>query len=111
MSVRRRELQHADALLRRILFLEGAPDVASRAPIKVGKDVVGMLRNDLELEYHVVAELRRVIALCETEGDYVTRDHLQGLLKDTEEDHAYWLEIQLGLIERVGIANYQQSQM
>ena len=105
------EMQHADLLIKRILFLEGRPDMATRKELKLGKDVPGMLRKDLELEYGVVQALKNVIALCETEQDYQTREMLKGLLKDTEEDHAYWLEQQLGLIEKIGLENYLQSQI
>ncbi len=105
------ELQHADQLIRRILFLEGTPDVASRDALRIGKDVPGMLKNDLQLELEVVAALKIAIEIAEKHQDYQTREILQGLLKDTEEDHTYWLEKQLGLIDRVGLENYLQSQM
>ncbi len=105
------ELQHADLLVKRILFLEGTPDVATRTELNLGKDVPEMLKNDLQVEYSVAEALKNVIALCETEHDYQTRDILEGLLRDTEEDHAYWLEQQLGLIEKIGLENYLQSQM
>ena len=70
-----------------------------------------MLKNDLEVEYEVVNALKGAIAVCETEQDFQTREILEKMLADTEEDHAYWLEQQLGLIEKVGIQNYLQSQM
>ena len=106
------EVGHADRLIRRILFLEGTPDLTRREPaIRIGKDVPEMLRNDLELEYQVVRHLREVIAYCEQVRDYVTRELLVELLDDTEEDHAYWLETQLRLIDTVGLPNYLQSQM
>jgi bacterioferritin len=70
-----------------------------------------MLKNDLALEYKVVDHLREVIAVCEQEKDYETREILEALLDDTERDHTYWLEQQLGLIDKVGIKNYLQSQM
>ncbi|MGX2039435.1 bacterioferritin [Methylocaldum sp. MU1018] len=105
------EQSHADLLIGRILFLEGSPDLSTRDTLHVGRDVPGMLRNDLALEYRVIGELKEAIAFCESAGDYVTRDMLLGLLKDTEEDHAYWLEIQLGLIEKIGLQNYLQSQI
>ncbi|GAB3481660.1 bacterioferritin [Azotobacter salinestris] len=104
------EAQHADALLQRILFLQGTPDM-SPEPINPGQTVPEMLRNDLALEYHVRDALAKGIALCEQLGDYVTRNILQAQLNDTEEDHAYWLEQQLGLIDRIGLQNYLQSQM
>ncbi len=104
------EKAHAAALIERILFLEGTPDLSTREPIKVGKDVPGMLKNDLDLEYAVVDALKDAIKLCEQERDYQSRTVLEAMLKDTEIDHAYWLEKQLGLIDRVGIENYLQSQ-
>ncbi len=105
------ELGHAAALVERILFLEGMPDVASREALNVGKDVPAMLKNDLAVEYDVGSQLKDAIALCEQEKDYNTREILEVLLKDTEEDHTYWLEQQLGLIDRLGLKNYLQSQM
>ena len=105
------EKGHATALIKRILFLEGTPDIVTRDPVKIGKDVPGMLRNDLDLEYAVGDSLRDAIRLCEKERDFTTRQILQQLLEDTEMDHAYWLEQQLGLIDKMGLENYLQSQM
>ena len=105
------EKQHADLLIKRILLLEGVPAVSNRSPLRIGKDVPAMLRNDLELERSVITALRNAIAVCEQEQDYQTREILEGLLSETEEDHAYWLEKQLGLIEKVGLQNYLQSQI
>jgi bacterioferritin len=105
------EKAHAAKLVQRILFLEGTPDVASREALKIGKDVKEMLQNDLSYEYHVAEHLREVIALCEIKGDYQTREILEVLLDDTESDHMYWLEKQLGLIERIGLQNYLQTKM
>lgn len=105
------ETDHADALIKRILFLEGTPDLSKREPLKVGANVSDMLKNDLELEMKVVASLRSVIAFCESVQDYQTREILEGMLKDTEDDHTHWLEQQLGLIDRIGLQNYLQSQL
>ena len=105
------EKGHAKQLIGRILFLEGTPDLATRDAIHVGKDVPEMLQNDLQLEYDVAAALKRVIKLCEQEQDYQTREILEQLLDDTEDDHAYWLEKQLGLIKLIGLPNYLQSQI
>ncbi len=105
------EQEHASALISRILFLEGKPDILARAPIQSGNDVPAMLKADLEYELKVAADLKEAIAYCETVQDYDTRDILTTLLKDTEEDHIFWLETQLGLIDRIGLANYLQSQM
>lgn len=103
------ELEHAARLIERILFLEGTPNVADRVALNIGKDVPAMLASDLDYELKVGDELKKVIVLCEKEQDFVSRDLLVSLLKDTEEDHTYWLEIQLGLIDKMGIKNYIQS--
>jgi bacterioferritin len=101
------ETAHADVLVRRILFLDGEPDMRP-LPFTSGKTVEEMLRKDLATEYEVRTNLQEAIALCERERDFVTRDLLLPQLKDTEEDHAHWLEQQLGLIEQMGLQNYVQ---
>jgi len=73
--------------------------------------VPSMLKNDLILEMEVVAALKETITLCESEGDFQSREMLEKLLEDTEEDHVYWLEKQLGLIDKIGLQNYIQSHM
>ena len=105
------EKNHASALIERILFLEGIPDMSKRDPINVGHDVPSMLENDLQVEYSVQKLLKQTIALCEEKQDYVSRDMLESLLEETEQDHAYWLEQQLNLIKLTGLPNYIQSQM
>ena len=105
------ETEHAAMLIERILFLEGTPDLSQRDTLNIGATVPEMLKSDLDYEYKVVADLKEAIAICETEQDYQTRDMLSQILGETEEDHAYWLEKQLGLIEMIGIQNYLQSQM
>ena len=103
------ETEHADQMIKRILFLEGMPDLAHREPLRVGHTVPEMLQNDLDLEYAVVKNLREGIALCEAENDYETRQMLLKQLEDTELDHTHWLEQQLGLIDKMGLRNYQQA--
>ena len=105
------ERLHAKAIIQRILFLEGIPNVAHREALTIGSTVSEMLKADLELEYHVAVELKKAISACEKAADYVSRDMLVNQLEDTEMDHAYWLEQQIKLIDLIGIQNYQQSQM
>jgi len=105
------EKGHAAALIERMLFLEGIPDMTRRDGFKVGTDVPSMLESDLRVEYEVAQRLKDAIKLCEEEQDYVSREILEKLLEDTEDDHAYWLEKQLGLIKKIGLQNYLQSQM
>ena len=105
------ERQHARALIQRILFLEGKPDLSKREGLNVGHTVPDMLASDLAVEYKVVKTLTAAIALSEAEQDYVTRDMLKIQLDDTEMDHAYFLEKQLRLIKLTGLQNYLQSQI
>ena len=105
------EKGHAKKLIERMLMLEGKPDMVTRDGLNIGSDVPSMLQSDLDVEYAVGAALKEAIALCEQEKDFVTREILEELLDDTEQDHAYWLEQQLGLIKRIGLQNYLQSQM
>jgi bacterioferritin len=105
------ETRHADALISRILFLEGMPEMKRADALNIGGTVPDILRNDLALEYEVMEDLRKAIKVCEEKQDYHTRELLRGMLADSEEDHAYWLERQLGLIEAIGLENYLQSRM
>lgn len=105
------ETEHADLLVERLLFLEATPDFSKQDKVNIGKTVPDMLKNDLKVEYSVVTALKTAIKVCEDEQDYDSRAILVKLLDDTEMDHAYWLEKQLGLIEQVGLPNYLQSQM
>lgn len=105
------ETGHADQMIKRMLFLEGTPNLSKREPLNVGSTVPEMLQKDLELEYSVVKALKSAIALCETEQDYETRAMLVQQLEDTELDHTYWLEKQLGLIDKMGLQNYLQAMM
>lgn len=105
------ERQHAQALMQRILFLDGRPEVSQRLDLKTGSTVPEMLQSELDMEYQVGKELRKAIAACEAARDYVSRDMLVSQLEDSEMGQTYWLEKQLGLIRLVGLENYQQSQM
>ncbi len=105
------EKQHAQTMIQRILMLEGDPDLATRHPMNVQKDVPAMLKSDLDVEYQVQQHLKAAIDQCEAAQDYVTRDMLVTQLEDTETDHAYFLEKQLRLIDQIGLPNYLQSQM
>lgn len=104
------ETDHASVMIKRILMLGGVPQMVPSA-LNIGSDVPSMLQSDLALELHVREALKKGIRLCEQEFDYVTRDLLIAQLRDTEEDHAHWLEQQLGLIELMGLQNYLQSQV
>ena len=99
------EMQHADSLVERILFLEGLPNLQDIGRLRIGEDVREMLECDLKLEHDAIPDLREGIDLCERESDYVSRQLLDDILKN-EEEHVDWLEAQFDLIEKMGIENY-----
>lgn len=104
------EMNHADWLIERILFLEGMPNLQDLGKLLIGENTKEMLESDLKLEGQALPTLRDGIQYCESVRDYVSRDLLQKIL-DSEEEHIDWLETQLGLIKKVGLENYLQKQM
>jgi bacterioferritin len=103
------EMKHADALMERILTLDGLPNLQDLGKLLIGETLVEALGCDLTMERAAQATIKDGIAQCETSRDYVSRAVLQHILDDTEE-HIDFLETQLELVGKVGEQNYLQSQ-
>ena len=103
------EMRHADRLVKRILMLDGHPNLQALNKLKIGTNVEERLQADWEAETAGRGAIVETITLCETKQDYVTRDLLTQLLDDTEE-HIDFLETQLAVLAQVGLQNYLQSQ-
>jgi bacterioferritin len=99
------EMKHADWLIKRILFLDGLPNVQRLNPIRVGEDVEQILKADLALEERALGDLREGIAYCESVRDFVSRDLLLKIL-ESEEEHVDFLDRQFDLIKQIGIERY-----
>ena len=102
------EMRHADKLIKRILFLEGLPNLQDLRKLSVGETVLEALTADLALEHSGRTALVEGVSACEAASDFVSRDLLVDILTDTEE-HIDFLETQLGLAKALGEANYLQS--
>ena len=104
------EMKHADRLMERIFMLDGLPNLQDLGKLLIGENAVEVLQCDLQLESAAQVTVRDAITCCEQVRDYVSRDLLEDILKDTEE-HIDHLETQLALVDAVGVQNYLQSQM
>lgn len=103
------EMKHAEALIERILYLDGTPNMSDYFKILIGKDVPTQLASDLALEVDAVKSYNAGITVCVTAGDNGSRDLLVTLLKD-EEGHIDYLEAQLHQIKEMGLQNYLATQ-
>ncbi len=104
------EMKHADRLIRRILMLDGLPNLQDLGRLRVGETPKETLECDLALERDAHPALVEAIAHCEGVGDYVSRELLEDIL-ESEEEHIDWLETQLRIIDTIGIERYLQSHL
>ncbi len=104
------EMKHADELIKRILFLEGLPNLQKLERIRIGQNVKEIIECDLAVENEALPVLKEAIELCEKVQDFASRELFTEIL-ESEEEHIDWLETQQGLIEKIGVENYMQSQI
>ena len=104
------EMKHADEIIKRILFLEGLPNLQKIDRIRIGQTIQEVMEADLEVENEAVPHLKKCIKLAESDSDYVSRDLFMHILA-SEEEHVDWLETQLSLLKQIGVQNYIQSQI
>ena len=102
------EMKHADQLVKRILFLDGLPNLQDYNKLFIGENTREVLEMDLRLEMAAHPALRQAIADSEAAGDYESRELFESILH-SEEEHIDWLETQLALIDRIGLQNFEQS--
>jgi bacterioferritin len=104
------EMKHAEALIERILFLDGTPNMTELLQIDVGKNVKEQISSDLKLEVEAVEMYNSAVRIAQEEDDSVSRELFVKLLKD-EEDHVDWLEAQLHQMDELGYERYLSQQI
>jgi len=102
------EMQHADRITDRIIFLDGFPNMQVLDPLRIGQNVKEIIDCDLAAEHSARNLYQEAATHCHSVKDYVTRDLFEGLMKD-EEHHIDFLETQLDLIKRIGLELYTQK--
>ncbi len=104
------EMKDADAVIERILYLDGVPNMQRMNPVRVGEDPIEQHQLDLALEVDAVARYNRAIALAREKGDNGTRALLERILQ-SEEHSVDWLESQLHVVAQIGKERYLAEQL
>jgi bacterioferritin len=104
------EMKHAEALIERILFLDGTPNLTEPMQLTVGSNVQSQIESDLRLEIDAVGMYNRFVQLARDEGDNASRELFERLLRD-EESHVDWLEAQVHQIKELGYERYLSQQI
>jgi len=104
------EMKHAEALIERILFLDGTPNMTEPMLLNIGANVKAQIEGDLKLEINAVAMYNRFVRLARDEGDNASRELFERLLRD-EEGHVDWLEAQVHQINELGYERYLSEQI
>ena len=103
------EMQHADSLIDRILFLEGFPNMQNLDALMIGQNLEEVLNSDLKAEYSARALYQEARGVCNEHNDYASMNLFESLIRD-EEGHIDWLETQIDLLNKIGVENYGQLQ-
>ncbi len=104
------EMKHTNAVIERILYFDGAPNLARYDEVLVGDNCEAQLKNQFKIESEHVERLKKHIQLCHDKKDFGTKELLDSILKDTEEA-CDWLETQFQRIKDIGIENYLSEHM
>ena len=104
------EMKHAEGLVERILYLDGEPKLDVVPPMRLGMNVKAQLENDLAAELDAIQMYNASVKACVEAGDNGTRELFEKMVKD-EEQHADFLEAQLGMVQEIGVQNYLAQQM
>ena len=104
------KMKNADRLIERILFLEGLPNLQDLGRLRIGENTEEMIEANMSFEFDSLPDLKAAIKLAEEKKDYISREALDNILNEQEEQ-IDWLETQQQLIKTAGLENYLQSQM